>query len=148
MGDVADRNLLQAWRQMATESFSAATRLVGRGQSGADQASSDEGPCWRSAISRAYYAAYARIVAGLLRCGVTMPAKGNPSHLSLPVLVLNNLTTLDRGPRSQLSGVIVTLYKLRIAADYQPRAVVDQAGARESAALMARVFRVLKEAES
>lgn len=140
--------MLQAWRQMARDSFSATNRLLGQDRPGVARAPTHDGQHWRSAISRAYYAVYARVVAGLLVCGVTMPAKGSPSHVSLPGLVLNNMTTLQRGSRARLSSAIDTLYKLRIAADYQPRAAVDQSGALESAGLMAGVFRVLKEAEA
>ncbi|MCH7812566.1 MAG: HEPN domain-containing protein [Planctomycetes bacterium] len=104
-----------------------------------------EGKRWRSALSRAYYAAYAKVVAVLLSSGMTPPARGNPGHRSMPDLILNNMRSLDSGSRARLSGQMATLYNLRLVADYQPDAVVDESDFRVSAGLMARVFKDLKE---
>jgi len=123
------------WEVVASESFSAVSSLVGTEYR-------------RTALSRAYYASYAKVVAALLDNGVTMPARGNPSHQSLPGLILTHLTRLSQGRRNSLSAVVMTLYRLRIVADYQPALVVGADDVRIGTGLMRQVFRDAKEAMS
>jgi len=126
--------LAELWREMAADSFSAAGGLFsGTGH-------------LRSALSRAYYAAYARVVTSLLQSDVVLPSRGNPGHRRLPALILNNLKGVSGARAARVCGAIDTLYKLRLVADYQADAVVDETDARVSFSLMGRVFKDLKEA--
>ena len=76
------------WRAISRNNRKAAQRLLEVG-------------CYRSSASRAYCAAYAAVTSALIRQGITLAHDGNnPSHISLPVLVLNNLTFLPKRPAS------------------------------------------------
>lgn len=89
-----------------------------------------EAECYRSSVSRAYYAAYAAITSLLVRQGITLAYAGNnPSHLSLPALVINNLTVLPLRGRFELNKSLRRLYAARIGADYDPLADVGQPAA-------------------
>ncbi len=68
-------------------------------------------------------------------------AWGNPKHITLPVLVGNNLHQLPLHQRWRLAGIISTLYKFRIIADYQPNVTLEEPDARICLSLMADVFR-------
>ena len=107
----------ETWWQMAEDNFGAAGELC-RGQR------------FRSSISRAYYASYSALVSTLLDQNVSMPARGNPSHASLPTLVLDHVRSISHGRRGNLIGVLSVLYRLRIAADYQPLVQVTADDAR------------------
>jgi hypothetical protein len=100
--------------------------------------------CWRSAISRAYYCTYARLVAALIGVGVSMPKRGNPSHAALPTLILENLYSLDTPQRGEISGKLMTLYWLRIQADYAPAIDVDIKDFRTAQGCMVAITNALK----
>lgn len=118
------------WRQVATENFSAALELVQHH--------------WRSALSRTYYAAYARITAGLERIGVTFPdGQEGPSHKKLPALVENSFTRAGN-PGWRLSVLISELYRLRIMADYRPSTNISAVAVRDAARMMQEVFRLME----
>jgi uncharacterized protein (UPF0332 family) len=121
------------WDAIATESFRTVSLLLRREHH-------------RSTVSRAYFAAYAKLVAALIHNKVTMPARGNPSHSKMPALVLNHLTRLSQVRRNNLCGVLITLYRLRVAADYQPLVNVGPEDVRIGTGLMGQVFRDAKEA--
>ncbi|RJP34697.1 MAG: HEPN domain-containing protein [Phycisphaerales bacterium] len=118
------------WQRMATENFAAVSELVDRRH-------------WRSAVSRACFAAYARVTADVLSRGITFGKRGNPTHQAIPNLIQNNMPSLDANTRSRLWSALDALLKLRVAADYQPHASVDDADARNSASMMRRVFQDL-----
>ena len=100
----------------------------------------------RSCVSRAYYAAYSTAVAALIDVGVTMPARGNPSHDKVPVLMRQHLSRLTLVRRSNAAAVLSLLYRLRIIADYQPHLVLDRLDARQALGFMVQLFRDAKEA--
>ncbi len=105
------------WREISRNSRKAAQRLL-------------EAECYRSCVSRAYYAAYAAITSALVQQGITLAYQGNnPSHLSLPALVVNNLTFLPLTIRFDLNKALRRLYAARIGADYDPAADVGEAAA-------------------
>ncbi len=118
---------------MAQENFDAASELARGGR-------------FRRSISRAYYASYCLVVSRLVSQNVTLPTRGNPTHSKLPALVLNSMRGISSGRRGNLAGVLMVLYRLRVAADYQPTVSVDTADARIAAGLMQQVFRDIKEA--
>lgn len=120
---------MKAWREMATDSFAAVGELVENGR-------------WRSAVSRAYYAAYARVVADLLDRGLSFGPRGNPTHRSLPQLVLHNMPTLNANSRATVCNAIDGLFRQRLVADYSGDSLVDPSAARGSITMMSQVFRI------
>jgi uncharacterized protein (UPF0332 family) len=121
------------WRVVAMECYGAAGELKL-----ADR--------WRSAVSRAYYAAYSRVSASLRESGLAMSAdRDGPSHATLPGLVENNLTIMRVQDRPGVSSRLRTLYALRLTADYFPSVPVGESDAQQALHLMAEVFRRLKQ---
>lgn len=119
------------WRLISLNSRKAAQRLL-------------EAECYRSSVSRSYYAAYAAITSLLIRQGITLAYAGNnPSHLSLPTLVVNNLTFLPLPGRFELNKSLRRLYAARIGADYDAAAEVGQTAALAMLRDLNRVFTLL-----
>lgn len=103
-----------------------------------------EAECYRSSISRAYYAAYAAITSALVRQGITLGYGGkNPGHAGLPVYVLNNLTAFPMASRFEINKALRRLYRARVEADYVATAVVDRAAAKRSVRDLGRVLQLL-----
>ena len=124
--DEADR-----WRAISRNSRKAAQHLL-------------EVECYRSSVSRAYYAAYAAITSELIRGGITLGyGGGNPGHAGLPVYVLNNLTTLPMASRYEINKAIRRLYRARLEADYVATAAVDEASIKRATRDMGRVLQIL-----
>ncbi len=119
------------WRAISRNSRKAAQHLL-------------EAGCYRSSISRAYYAAYAAITSALIRQGITLAHDGNnPSHISLPTLVLNNLTFLPLTARFDLNRALRRLYGMRVEADYNAAAIVTGAVVVETLRDMNRILALL-----
>ena len=94
------------WRAISRNSRKAAQHLL-------------EVRCYRSSVSRSYYAAYAALTVALIQQGITLGHGGNnPGHAGLPVYVLNNLTFLPQTARFELNKALRRLYAARIEADY------------------------------
>ena len=118
----------ETWLDLARESRKVASTLVRDGY-------------FRSAIARAYYAAFSKITYELLLAGEKMPAdREGPTHKKLRPMVEANLRSLEKHDRVALSRIVGRLYTLRIAADYQPSTSVSAADAREAVSLMNKVF--------
>ena len=93
------------WKKVAEDSYSASSRLFAEGR-------------WRSAISRAYYAAYSLVAEALAGKGLDMPmGREGPSHKKIPVLVENNLSSLK--DRWRVSRMLQDMYAYRLAAATQ-----------------------------
>ncbi len=118
------------WDDLASEGYTVADRLFDMGY-------------WRSCVNRAYFAAYARTTGVLLEAGVSLPARGNPTHERLPMTVQHNLVSLSPAARARVAAALGRLYRLRIVADYGPHRRVERASARGALGLMAQVFREL-----
>ena len=105
---------------------------------------------FRSCLSRAYYAVYAKVTFDLSAlAGVTFPlGDEGPKHPGrsgtggIRRLVTDKLTTLDAPRREKLSELIGRLYAMRCAADYHPSIAVDSRDAREAISIMNTVFDV------
>ena len=124
---------MTTWDDMAQESRTAAAELSTRER-------------WRSSVSRAYYAIYAKATAMLNSAGVNMPAgRSNPSHRRLPVMIGNNLTAIDNPRRWRLADLVQQLYNLRIIADYEPNMAIEEDEARIALSLMSQAFRCLEK---
>ena len=107
----------EQWRLISLNSRKAAQHLLEEG-------------CYRSSVSRAYYAAYSALTAALIRQGITLGYGGNnPGHAGLPVLVVNNLTALPLTVRYDLNKALRRLYAGRIEADYNSAAKTNEATA-------------------
>lgn len=99
------------------------------------------GEYFRSAVSRAYYAAYSKVSQELVDLGVSMPERWEgPKHGKLRPTVEANLTTLAQDKRVALSRILGRLYALRLYADYFPSTRVEVKEAREAITLMKKVF--------
>jgi|GEM_PF-1271458 len=119
------------WRAISRDSRKAAQRLLEVG-------------CYRSSVSRAYYAAYAGITSALVQQRITLGYGGNnPGHAGLPVYVLNNLTTLSMVSRFEINKALRRLYRARAEADYVAAAVVDVAATKRSVRDLGRVLQLL-----
>ena len=100
--------------------------------------------CYRSSISRSYYAAYSAVTSMLVRQGITLGYGGsNPGHAGLPALVVDNLTLLPLTARFDLNKSLRRLYRARAEADYAAAIVVNNAAAKRSIRDLARVFQLL-----
>ena len=100
---------------------------------------------WRACVSRAYYAIFSEATGALIGQGVAMPkAQNNPSHARLPTLVGHHLRRVKHALRWRLAGVVGKLYKLRLAADYQPQVAMAEAEARQAIGLMEQAFRCME----
>ena len=119
------------WRAISRDSRKAAQRLL-------------EAGCYRSSVSRAYYAAYSAITSALIQQGITLGYGGNnPGHAGLPGYVLNNLTSLSLVSRFEINKALRRLYRGRAEADYVATAIVDFAAAKRSARDLGRVLQLL-----
>lgn len=104
---------MATWAQMALNNSKAAKELL-------------NAECYRSSISRAYYAAYCAITSQLAG-KYTFPFGGNnPSHPDLPILVMHNLPALPEYKRREIRQAIRKLWKARVEADYGPQAYIDR----------------------
>lgn len=112
--------MMTTWRDIATENEQAAKELLRAGR-------------YRSAVSRAYYSAYAMVTHRLVSSGA-VPKRDtqNPSHRALPMMVEGNLAGLSDWHRRDLKSATRRLYEARLDADYRPGVVVDRAVAVRS----------------
>jgi len=121
------------WRAVANDSYGAASELAVSRR-------------WRSAISRAYYAAYSLVCGHLREIGLAMPGtREGAAHARLPELVEGNLTVLRVQDRCRVASRLRALYAMRIAADYWPSSAFGEAEVMTALYLMGDVFRWLKE---
>ncbi len=104
------------WTAMARENLIAAKSLSADAR-------------WRSAVSRAYYAAYCAVTVELEGRANFPGGRQNPSHDQLPKLILNSLSDISVPDRQNMKRAAVRLYRKRIAADYRPG---EHVGAEES----------------
>ena len=119
------------WRAISRNSRKAAQHLL-------------EVECYRSSVSRAYYAAYAAITSALVLAGITLGHGGNnPGHAGLPAYVLNNLTALPMTSRYEINKAVRRLYRARAEADYVATAVVDEAAVKRAIRDLSRVLQIL-----
>ncbi|MCC6680865.1 MAG: HEPN domain-containing protein [Phycisphaeraceae bacterium] len=108
------------WTALATDNLNAAKLLL-------------DHKYFRSAASRAYYAAYSALTGVFERQRVSFTFGGsNPSHDQLLALTANNLDPKKFGitMRRQLKRATRQLQMTRLNADYNPRTTVDEAIAR------------------
>lgn len=103
---------------------------------------------FRSCISRAYYAAYAKVTHELVfTARLTMPAdREGPSHPGrlgtggIRRMIETSMPNMQQNKRVKLSALIGRLYTLRIDADYKPSVTVENRDAREALGIMKVIF--------
>lgn len=96
----------------------------------------------RSCVSRAYYAAYARLTHELVHVSrVSMPFdRDGPSHTGIRPLIENNWPGANTNNKKRLSRLIGRLYTMRRDADYKPETTIDAREAREAISIMNKIF--------
>ena len=109
---------MATWKDLGDDSLNAAKRLRDHGH-------------LRSAISRAYYSAYASASDALLRSGVDFSSASfpNASHPQLQQLVRHNLDSkqFPERVRKEAATKIRNLFRFRATADYDPASHISQA---------------------
>ena len=100
--------------------------------------------CYRSSVSRAYYAAYAAVTSELVRQGITFgQGSNNPGHAGLPIYILNNLNMLPITVRFEVNKSVRRMYRARIEADYVAAADMDKAAALRVLRDLSRILQLL-----
>ena len=97
---------------------------------------------YRSAVSRAYYAAYSKVAHELVvTAGLAMPpGRQGPSHGRIRPVIETSMPNMTQDKREKLSELVGRLYTLRIDADYKPSLEVEIAEAREEISIMKTIF--------
>jgi len=129
----------EIWLRLAGENIEASAVMRARGN-------------FRSAVSRAYYAAHHAAHALLLASGVKAPSpRGNWKHGALPGEVRSSIRNAE-GDVSQnarwadyFHQCLQDCYNLRVQADYKPFDTVDDAHARDSLRLARALTRQAQE---
>lgn len=100
------------WKALARENLVAAKSL-------------SQDARWRSAISRAYYSAYAGVCEALEGLADYPKGRFGPSHDVLPKLIMTYLTIRPVYERRRIATAAHRLYQRRVVADYRPLDRVD-----------------------
>ncbi len=119
----------ETWLELARDSRKAANMLVTEDR-------------FRSAVARAYYAAYSKVAHELaVTAGLAMPpGREGPSHSRIRPVIETSMPNMIQSKRDKLSELIGRLYTLRIDADYKPSSEVDISEARAAISMMSTVF--------
>ena len=120
------------WGDMAVDNLKASKRLLTEGH-------------WRSCVSRAYYAAYARATAELESLATFPPGREGPSHDDLPDMAFDYLTRLSTRERRRFSTTIARMYQWRLSADYHPSLTIDEAIGRDAVTWCDLFFKAMEE---
>jgi len=123
---------VSTWDDLSQDSLLAAKRLLDAHHS-------------RSAVSRAYFAAYAAITSKLSYSVQFGAGRDNPTHGQIAELTLNNLRPdrFNKSRRQGLTTIIRNLQRNRLTADYSPHLTLDRetalASVREASRLVAEL---------
>lgn len=122
---------MNTWPEMSKDALEAAKALLTEGR-------------FRSAVSRAYYAAYCALTGEIVKA-VSAFAGGwhNPPHADVPQYIQNNLAGFVGWERKRLARLIRTLRLFRENADYRPHQPVDQQTAKDCIRDAAAIQRML-----
>jgi uncharacterized protein (UPF0332 family) len=119
------------WTEIAKDCLRAANSLKETGH-------------YRSAVSRAYYAAFSMVVAKLTAAQVSFEMdREGPSHSRLPDMVRMNLPGLKTWQRRDAAAMLRVLYRARLDADYSSVKIFGRNEARESVQQAWLIFRRL-----
>ena len=103
---------MATWQQMALDCLLAAQDLLGKGRH-------------RSAIARAYYAAYCAVASTQNPRRTYRLQRQNPSHEELADLI-NSYGKLPKAERIEIRKSLTVLQIWRVDADYRPVASVEK----------------------
>ncbi len=119
----------QTWLELARDARNAANTLLTQ-------------DLHRSAVSRAYYAAYSKIAHELVATGglAMPPDREGPSHGRVRPVIETSMPNMVQPKRQKLSELVGRLYTLRIDADYKPSIEVENTEAREAISIMKTIF--------
>ena len=119
----------QTWLELAHDARKAANVLVTEDR-------------YRSAVARAYYAAYSKVTHELVAtAGLAMPpGREGPSHARLRPIIETSMPKMAQKKREKLSELVGRLYTLRVDADYKPSTSVEAREARQALSLMKTIF--------
>jgi uncharacterized protein (UPF0332 family) len=97
---------------------------------------------FRSAVARAYYAAYSKITHELVAVASLpmTPGREGPSHTRIRPVIETSMPNMVQDKRDKLSELLGRLYALRIDADYRPSIEVEGTEAREAISIMKSIF--------
>src|SRR6266478_4012575 len=97
---------------------------------------------YRSAVARAYYAAYSKVTHELVATGGLQmpPGRDGPNHSRVRRVIETSMPNMPQAKRDKLSELVGRLYALRIEADYRPSSTVGITEARAAISLMTTVF--------
>ena len=99
----------------------------------------------RSSVSRAYYAAYAKVT-GLVAPFADFPEdREGPSHEKLPTMASDYLTRLAFRERQRVESSLERLYVRRIEADYKMSFTVDDEMSLAALQEASRTFELLEK---
>jgi uncharacterized protein (UPF0332 family) len=121
--------MAQSWLELANDARKAANTLLTHDR-------------YRSAVARAYYAAYSKVAHELvLTAKLAMPTgREGPSHSRIRPIIETSMPGMEQKKREKLSEMVGRLYTLRVAADYKPSTRVENAEAREAISMMKTIF--------
>lgn len=123
---------MATWPEIGIDNFRAAVALY-------------DGGCYRNAVSRFYYAAFAALTHELIRRGAR-PAfrdgRNTPGHTELPRLIRVYFTHMSTGKLNNLTAQVTGLYLDRLEADYSLLRV-DKKSGRASYRTATKVFDAL-----
>lgn len=116
------------WRDLARTSRSAARELQRK-------------HLYRSATSRAYYAAFSALTSEIRKHTHDFPkGRTHPPHQGLSAYIKRHLVALPKQRRDELRDAVKRLYKARCDADYVPASVLDETKLRDAMRDMGTVF--------
>lgn len=118
---------------MSLDSLEAAKKLLAAGR-------------WRSSLSRAYYAVYARVTAELAGKASFAVGREGPSHDDLPDLLFDYLTRLSPRDRWSYPRTVAFMYQSRVSADYKPSQTIGEAEARHAVSQSDAFFKAMEAA--
>lgn len=122
---------MDTWKDLAKENRTVTYELLDRKR-------------YRSAVSRSYFAVYARLSEILSKQMVFSLGWQGPRHSALRDLILNNLYAIEPTDRKELCGQVIHLYTLRLYADYVPTIAIERDEARIAFGIMDKILRKLE----
>ena len=119
----------ETWLDVARDARKAASRLLTENH-------------YRSAVARAYYAAYSKVTHELVAtAGLPMPpGREGPNHVRVRRVIESSMPDMPQAKRDKLSEILGRLYAIRIEADYRPSSAVGITEARAAISLMTTIF--------
>jgi hypothetical protein len=120
------------WREIGIDNFRSGCQLV----------DSQRAECYRSGVSRFYYAAFSVLTDALAGTFDTASGQETPNHKGLPRLIRTGLPDLNGPNRAEVLRIVRRLYAARLDADYRRR-TVDKRTAQDARRDVVALFEAL-----